>query len=143
MHNLHADISIGSVFGDTISNEVVKFYSFPFPGNGLTLNWSLSSRYIDCYASDRYRNPNQYMYDWFVEVRDYWETFFDPRDLSRTAGSFLYVSFLGVDTTNTYQAESFIGNTLTVGESVNQLAAHNCVDTHKCYTLFINGCTSF
>lgn len=105
------------MFGNTISNGVIKFYSLPFPTNGLTLNLTISSGYVYCYASDRFRNPNQYMYDWFINVRDYWEVYLDPRTLSRPAGSFLYVSFLGVNTANIYQAESVQGNTLTVGES--------------------------
>ena len=107
------------MFGNTISNGVIKFYSLPFPANGLTLNLTISSGYIYCYVSDRFRNPNQYMYDWFIDVRDYWEVYADPRVLARSAGSFLYVSFFGVNIANAYQAESAQGNTLTVGKSAS------------------------
>ena len=58
------------------------------------------------------------MYDWFIDVRDYWEVYLDPQLLSRTPGSFLYVSFQGVDTENVYQAQSFVDNTLTVGKLI-------------------------
>lgn len=112
------DIGIGGVIGDTISNGVIKFYSLPFPVDGLTLNLTVTAGYINCYISDRFRNPNQYMYDWFIDVNDYWEVYIDPQTLSRTPGSFLYVSFLGVVTTNVYRAESSLGNTLTVGKLI-------------------------
>ena len=115
--SLSTDLSIGTVFGNTISNGVIKFYSLPFPAEGLTLNLTVSSGYVYCYVSDRFRNPNQYMYDWYIDLRDYWEFYFDPRALSRSAGSFLYVSFFGVNAANIYLAESAQGNTLTVGES--------------------------
>ena len=105
------------MFGNTISNGIIKFYSLPFPADGLTLNLTVSSGYVYCYASDRFRNPNQYMYDWYIDVRNYWEFYFDPRALSRSAGNFLYVSFFGVNAANIYLAESAQGNTLTVGES--------------------------
>ena len=112
-----ADINIGTVFRDTISSGIIKFYSLPFPADGLTLNVTVSSGYINCYVSDRFRNPNQYMYDQFIAVMDYWEVYLDPQTLSSSAGSILYVSFLGVNAVNAYQVESFLGNTLTVGES--------------------------
>ena len=57
------------------------------------------------------------MYDQFIAVMDYWEVYLDPQTLSSSAGSILYVSFLGVNAVNAYQVESFLGNTLTVGES--------------------------
>jgi hypothetical protein len=114
---MSTDLSIGSVFGNTIPSGVIKFYSLPFPANGLTLNITISSGYVYCYASDRFRNPNQYMYDWYIDVRDYWEVYLDPRSLSRPVGSFLYVSFFGVNAANVYLAESAQGDTLTVGKS--------------------------
>lgn len=112
-----SDVSIGTVVGDTIANGIIKFYSFPFPTNGITLSLTVPSGYVNCYASDRYRNPNQYEYDWFVDVRNYWEIFLDPQVLMRPVGSFLYVSFLGVNPANVYQVNSSSGNILTVGES--------------------------
>ena len=51
----------------------------------------------------------------FIDVRSYWEVYLDPQVLSGTIGDFLYVSFLGVDALSIYQAESSLGNTLTVG----------------------------
>ena len=115
------DFSIGAVIGDTISNGVIKFYSLPFPANGVTLSLTVTSGYINCYASDRYRNPNQYEYDWFVVVRNYWEVFLDPSVISRPVGSFLYVSFQGVSTANIYLVNSSAGDYLTVGK----LAIHS------------------
>ena len=106
------------MFGNTISNGVIKFYSLPFPANGLTLNLTVSSGSIYCYASDRFRNPNQYMHDWFLVVREYWELYLDPQALLRPAGMFLYVSFFGIDSVNVYKAESSPNSTLTLGESI-------------------------
>ena len=103
------------MIGDTISNGTIKFYSIPFFASGITLNLTVSSGYVNCYISDRFRNPNQYMYDMFIDVRSYWEVYLDPQVLSGTIGDFLYVSFLGVDALSIYQAESSLGNTLTVG----------------------------
>lgn len=71
------------------------------------------------------------MYDWFIEVRDYWEVYLDPRVLSRTPGSFLYVSFIGVDSANAYLAESSMGNVLTVGE----LSIHHIQSTSPIHIL--------
>ena len=110
------DINIGTVFGDTISNGVIKFYSLPFSAGGLTFNLTVSSGYISCYISDRFRNPNQYMFDQFIIVRDYYEVYLDPQTLSGTQGRYLYVSFLGGNSVNVYQAQSFLGDALTVGE---------------------------
>ena len=104
------------MFGDTISIGVIKFYSLPFPAGGLTLNLTVSSGYISCYVSDRFRNPNQYMFDRFIIVGDYYEVYLDPQTLSGTQGRYVYVSFLGGNSVNGYQAESFLGNALTVGE---------------------------
>lgn len=109
-------MNIGIAIGDTISGGIIKFYSFPFPSNGITLSLTVRSGYVNCYASDRYRNPDQNQYDWFVEVRNYFELYLDPRMISRPVGSFLHVSFLGVDLTNVYQVNSSSGDTLTVGK---------------------------
>lgn len=111
-----ADFGIGAVIGDTISNRVIKFYSLPFPASGITLSLTVTSGYVNCYASDQYRNPNEYEYDWFVAIRDYWEVFLDPSAISRPLGSFLYVSFQGISTSNVYLVNSSSGDYLTVGK---------------------------
>lgn len=113
---IDADFGIGAVIGDTISNGVIKFYSLPFPANGITLSLTVTSGYVNCYASDRYRNPNEYEYDWFVAIRDYWEVFLDPNAISRPLGSFLYVSFQGINTSNVYLVNSSSGDYLTIGK---------------------------
>lgn len=111
-----ADFGIGAVIGDTILNRVIKFYSLPFPASGITLSLTVTSGYVNCYASDRYRNPNEYEYDWFVAIRDYWEVFLDPTTISRPLGSFLYVSFQGISASNVYLVNSSSGDYLTVGK---------------------------
>lgn len=108
-----AEIGIGTLFSSTISNGIIEYYSFPFPADGITLSLSVSSGYINCYASDRFRNPNQNAYDWVVSVRDYMEVYLVPRVSTRRV---LYVSFLGIDMLNVFQAQSSPGNTLTVGK---------------------------
>ena len=112
---INADFGIGAVIGDTILNGVIKFYSLPFPANGITLSLTVISGYVNCYASDRYRNPNEYEYDWFVAISDYWEVFLDPTAISRPLGSFLYISFQGIGTSNVYLVNSSSGDYLTVG----------------------------
>ena len=107
-----------AVIGGTILQGRVKFYSSPFYSNGTTLKLTVTTGTINCYASDRFRNPNQYEYDWTVEVRDYWEIYIDPLMLSRPAESILYVSFLGLNVSNTYQVNISSGNTLTLGEAL-------------------------
>lgn len=114
--SFHTDVNVGTMIGDTIPNGIIRFYSFPFPSTGITLSLTVTSGYVNCYASDRYRNPDQYQYDWFVDVRNYFELYLDPRAISRPVGRFLYVSFLGVDSTNVYQVNSTSGDTLTVGK---------------------------
>lgn len=121
--SLLIDVSIGSVVGDTIANGIIKFYSLPFPSNGVTLSLTVTSGYVNCYASDRYRNPNQYQYDWFVDVRNYFEIYLDPRVISRPVGSFLYVSFLGIGSSNIYQVNTSSGDILTVGKPYTTIPA--------------------
>ena len=116
MYLIFTDVSIGSRISDSIGNGIVKFYSLPFPSFGITLALTVTSGYVNCYASDRYRNPNQYSYDWFVNVRNYWEVYIDPRDISRPVGSFLYIAIVGANATNMYQVNSSSGDTLTVGK---------------------------
>ena len=113
---LIAGVNIGAVFSETISTAVIKFYSLPFRANGITLNVTVTSGYVYCYASDRFRNPNQYMYDWIINVNNYWEVYLNPSLLSRPQGSILYVSFYGVDSSNVYLAQTHLGNALTDGE---------------------------
>ena len=107
-----------AAIGDTVLQGGIKFYSSPFFINGTTLKLTVTTGTINCYASDRFRNPNQYEYDWTVEVRDYWEIYIDPLTLSRPAESILYVSFLGLDVSNAYQVDISSGNTLTLGECI-------------------------
>ena len=76
----------------------------------------MTSGYVNCYASDRYRNPNQYSFDWYVGIGSYWEVYIDPGDISRPVGSFLYVSIVGANASNTYQVNSSTGDVLTVGK---------------------------
>ena len=109
---------------NTISSGVIKFYSMPFSTSGITLALTVPSGYVNCYASDRYRNPNQYMYDWFVDVRDYWEVYLDPRVLSRPVGSNLYVSFLGIDATNIFRVNTSSADTRTVGNYIFTTVYH-------------------
>lgn len=79
------------------------------------------------------------MYDWSVDVTDYWESYLDPRVLSRTPGSILYVSFFGINTANVYLAESSEGNTLTVGEYSNNdnYCITNVSHTRQCYSSLV------
>lgn len=112
------DVDSEAAIGDTVLQGGIKFYSSPFFTNGTTLKLIVIIGTINCYASDRFRNPNQYEYDWTVEVRDYWEIYFDPLTLPRPAESILYMSFLGLDISNTYQVDISSGNTLTLGECI-------------------------
>ena len=118
MYTNDTDVESEAVIGGTILQGGIKFYSSPFYSNGTTLKLTVTTGTINCYASDRFRNPNQYEYDWTVEVRDYWEIYIDPLMLSRPAESILYVSFLGLNVSNTYQVNISSGNTLTLGETL-------------------------
>ena len=131
----HTDVGSEAIIGGTISQGVIKFYSTPFFANGTTLKLTVTTGIMNCYASDRFRNPNQYEYDWTVEIRDYWEIYIDPLMLLRPVESILYVSFLGLNISSTYQVNISSGNTLTVGELYLDVftmhgTSHNVVPSH-------------
>ena len=126
---MNTDVESEAIIGGTILQGGINFYSLPFYSNGTTLKLTVTTGTINCYASDRFRNPNQYEYDWTVEVRDYWEIYIDPLMLSRSAENILYVSFLGLTVSNTYQVNISSGNTLTVGECITDVIRYS----HKSY----------
>lgn len=63
-----------------------------------------------CYASDRYQNPNEELYDWTIAVTAYDDIFIDPNSLGRIPGSYMHVSLVGVQTSNQYTLNSATGD---------------------------------
>ena len=67
----------------------------------MTIKLNITSGSVICYVSDHYRNPNEVQgYDWRIEVSDYADIFLDPSDLSRSAGTTIYVGIEGVGVSN-------------------------------------------
>ena len=84
------------------------YYRFTFLTSGVTITLNVIGGFVVCYASDRYRNPNEAQgYDWRIEVGGYADVYLDPSLLSRTPGATLYVAIEGVNTSNHFT----LGNT--------------------------------
>jgi receptor-type tyrosine-protein phosphatase Q len=92
----------------TVGEQERVYYQFDFPSNGVTITLNITTGYVICYASDRYRNPNEAQgYDWRIEVSGYADTFLDPALLSRSPGSTVYVAIEGSEASNQFT----LGNT--------------------------------
>ena len=92
----------------TVGKGQRAYFQFDFPSSGVTITLNISSGYVVCYASDRYRNPNEVQgYDWRIEVGGYADTFLDPSLLLRSPGTTVYVAIEGNSTSNQFT----LGNT--------------------------------
>ena len=89
-------IAVNGTSTDTVGDGDRIYFQFPFPSYGVTLQLTVSTGYVICYASDRYQNPNEAQgYDWRVEVSGFANVFLDPALLSRTPGTIIYVAIEG------------------------------------------------
>lgn len=87
------------------------YYQFQFPSDGVTITLNITSGSVVCYASDRYRNPNEAQgYDWKIEVSGYADVFLDPSLLSRSPGSTIYVAIEGVGVSNNFTLGNIEGD---------------------------------
>lgn len=103
-------IAVNGTSTDTVVHGDRKYFQFPFPSYGVTLQLTVSTGYVICYASDRYANPNQEQgYDWRVEVSSFADVFLDPSLLSRTPGTTIYVAIEGYN--NGASSTFTLGNT--------------------------------
>ena len=101
-------ITTNSTSVGTVGEGERLYYQFDFPSDGVTITLNISLGYVICYASDRYRNPNEVQgYDWRIEVGGYADTFLDPNLLSRSAGTIVYVAIEGSNRLNQFT----LGNT--------------------------------
>ena len=77
------------------------YFEFPFPTYGVTIQLTVSSGYVICFASDIYRNPNEAQgYTWRIEVSGFEDIFLDPLLLSYTPGSVVYVAIEGASSSS-------------------------------------------
>ena len=96
--------------GSLGAGGISPYYQFIFPSNGITLFLSVSTGSFNCYASDRYENTNEELYDWTLTVSAYADIFIDPNTLGRTPGTYMYVSLEGVQNSNAYTLNSASGD---------------------------------
>ena len=96
---------------DTVGYRERVYFQFPFPTYGVTIQLSITSGTVVCYASDRYENPNEEQgYDWRVETSSYVDVFLDPSLLSYSAGSIVYVAIEGNAVSNTFTLGNMEGD---------------------------------
>ena len=104
-------MAIGSTRSGSFSaGGISPYYQFVFPSNGITLFVNVSTGSFYCYASDRYENTNEELYDWILTVTGYADIFIDPSTLGRTPGIYMYVSLKGIQNYNTYSLNSASGD---------------------------------
>lgn len=96
--------------GTLYAGSISYYYQFIFPSNGITLFLNVSTGSVNCYASDRYENTNEELYDWTLTVDEYADIFIDPSTLGRTPGTYMYVSLEGVQSYNIYSLNSEDGD---------------------------------
>ena len=75
----------------------------------MTLNVATGT--INCYASDRFQNPNEELYDWKIVVSGYSDVFIDPDLIDRKPGNNIYIGLQGVGSSNTFTLDSTTGDT--------------------------------
>ena len=96
---------------NSLSSGQRLYYEFVFATNGITLRLDVTNGTIICYASDLIQNPNEEEgYVWMITISTYTDVFLDPGSLNRPAGSFLYVTLEGSETTNNFNLNSTTGD---------------------------------
>ena len=103
-------MSVGTALTSSIGAGSINYYQYSFPSNGITITLNVGTGIINCYASDRFQNPNEERYDWKIVVSGYSDVFIDPSLLDRTPGSNLYVGLQGVESSNTFTLDSATGD---------------------------------
>ena len=102
-------MSFGTPLTSSVGNGSINYYQYDFQPNGITIT-NVGTGTIKCYASDRFQNPNEEQYDWFVVVSGYADTFIDPNLVGRTPGSNIYIGLQGVTLSNTFTLDSTTGD---------------------------------
>ena len=106
-----SSVATGSAVTGTLSaGGVSVYYQYPFSSNGITIFLNVGAGTVNCYASDRYQNPNEELYDWIVVVSGYQDVFIDPSLLDRPAGSSVYIGLQGVESYNTFTLNTTVGD---------------------------------
>ena len=98
-----------------MSNSLISgerlYYEFAFATNGVTLRLNVTTGTIICYASDLIQRPNEEQgYVWMVTISAYLDVFLDPGSLNRPAGSSLYITLEGSQTSNNFNLNSSTGD---------------------------------
>lgn len=104
-------LTFGTALTSSVGSGSINYYQYYFPSNGITIKLNVGIGTISCYISDRFQNPNEEQYDWFISVSDYSDIFIDPNLLDRTPGSNIYIGLLGIQSSNTFTLDSTTGDT--------------------------------
>jgi hypothetical protein len=104
-------ITVGTALTTSIGYGTISYYQYYFPSNGITITLNVATGTINCYASDRFQNPNEELYDWKIVVSGYSDVFIDPDLIDRTPGNNIYIGLQGVGSSNTFTLDSTTGDT--------------------------------
>ena len=99
---------------DTVENGEIKYFTYPFPDEGLTIKLDVDEGSAVLYASDIIQTPNEALYDWKIETDGYSDVFLDPTELGRpVAGDSVFVSIEGLQASNSFAIDTTFGDTST------------------------------
>ena len=105
-----AALSLGTVTTSTLNNASVLYYNIPYPLEGITLSFTVTSGTIVCYASVTTTNPTTSNYIWTVQSSRNTDLYLDPTNIGQVSRySQAFLSIHGLTSTNSFNLTTVAG----------------------------------
>ena len=107
---LYTALSLGTVMTRTVNSASVLYYNIPYPLEGITLSFTVTSGTIVCYASVTTTNPTTSNHIWTVQSSGNAYLYLDPTDIGQVSRySQVFFSIRGLSSTNSFSLTTLAG----------------------------------
>lgn len=107
---MHTALSLGAVNTNTLNSASTSYYNIPYPLEGITLSFTVTSGMIACYASVTTTNPSASKHIWTVQSSGNADLYLDPINIGQVSRySRVFLSIHGLNSTNSFTLTTVAG----------------------------------
>ena len=103
-------LSLGAVTTSTLNSASTLYYNIPYPVEGMTLSFTVTSGITVCYASVITTNPSISDHIWTVQSSENADLYLDPNHITQVSRySRVFLSIHGLSSSNSFSLTTVAG----------------------------------
>lgn len=107
---MHTALSLGAVITNTLNSASTSNYNIPYPLEGITLSFTVTSGTVVCYASVNTSNPSTSDHIWAIQSSGNTDFYLDPTNIAQGSRySRVFLSISGLSSTNSFSLTTVAG----------------------------------